>query len=60
MTNENKDRLEEIFKHALLICQGTYSEGDLLSEADFLDRLADYLCTNARTIRNLKDVIKDL
>ncbi len=58
MTDKNKERLEEIFSRAEDICGGSYIEDSLQTDAKFLGYLADYLNSQARTLKELDALVK--
>lgn len=60
MTLENKEKLNQVFGHGLQICQGIYNEDDLQAEARFLNYLAHYLNSQAKTLRELDDILKEV
>ena len=60
MTVKNKEKLNDLFNHGLAICQGVYEEDNLQAEARFLNYLADYLNSQAKTLRKLNDILKEV
>jgi len=58
MIDKNKERLEEIFSRAEDICGGSCIEDSLQTDAKFLGYLADYLNSQARTLKELDALVK--
>ena len=56
----NDDKIKAIFQHAESLCVNQYDNRNLENETRFLRYLASYLNSQARTMKELDDILGEL
>ena len=57
---KNEDSIKAVFQHAKNICLNQHDNSNSENEAKFLRYLADYLNSQARTMKELDDLLGEL